>query len=64
MTVPAVRSITLRVGDENPPSGVIVAEGGAEIPFTGWLGMLQALSDLLSATPKQSATRQQEVYPT
>lgn len=50
-----MRTVTVRLGDQDPPAGVIIDQGGAEVPFSGWLGMLQVLSDLFSAAAERHA---------
>lgn len=43
--------IVITVEDRDPPSGVVTTasgEGGAEdVPFTGWLGLLGVLSEII-----------------
>lgn len=47
-----MRTVTVRLADEDPPAGSVIDQGGNEVPFSGWLGMLQVLSDLFDATPE------------
>ena len=39
----------LRVSGQDPLEGEAALEDGERIPFTGWLGLLKVLSELLSS---------------
>lgn len=38
--------IELTFDEREPPTGSVVPEGSAPMPFTGWLGLLRLLGDL------------------
>lgn len=38
--------IELTFDEQEPPTGSVVSEGRAPLPFTGWLGLLRLLGDL------------------
>ncbi len=38
--------IELTFDAQEPPTGSVMPEGGAAMPFTGWLGLLRLLGDL------------------
>lgn len=40
--------ITISLDGTDPPSGGAASDDGAPVLFTGWLGLLKALSELLS----------------
>jgi hypothetical protein len=44
--------ITIRVDEFDPPAGWVVAAGGVERRFVGWLGLLRVLSDVLATSDR------------
>jgi hypothetical protein len=45
------RSVTIHFGldDGEPPTGVVVADDAASVPFAGWLELMHAISRVASS---------------
>ncbi len=49
--------IRLEVEHPDPPCGTAASEGGAAVPFQGWLGLLGVLSSLLEVDTGSAGPR-------
>lgn len=50
--------VTVRFGDLDPPTGVVIGEDGTEVAFDGWLGMLQATVELSKEAAIRGTTKE------
>ena len=41
--------------DGGPPTGIVIGDDAAAVPFAGWLELMHAISRLASARPPDSA---------
>jgi hypothetical protein len=44
--------ITIRLDATDPPAGTVSLHGGHPVAFTGWLGLLRVLSELLESSTR------------
>lgn len=55
--------IRIRLDAVEPPAGVVLPARGDALPFTGWLGLLRALSDAVAGPARERSHREERSQP-